>query len=206
MIHELQIYSLPGGSVRELERRFGNAIDIRVKYSPLGGFFHGETRHTSEVVSLWPYEGLAQREQVRVAAARDESGRWPPGLGELYQGQIVEILLPAPFMRPLEPQQIGSVWEFTRLDFPPGAIDQVLDAYGRAMPHREEYYPMVGCWSVGIGPIDRLYTLAPFKDLAHRDEVAAALRKDPLWPPKTPVQATGGQVTLLMPSHFSPLR
>lgn len=206
MIHELQIYDVPGSSVRELERRMGNAIDIRTKHSQLGGFFHGETRHTSQVVSIWPYEDLKHREAVRVAAARDESNRWPPGIGELYGGQTVEILRPAPFMRPLEPQQLGAVWEFTRLDFPPGTIDQVMEAYGQAMAHREEYYPVVGCWSVEIGPLDRLYLLAPFKDLAHRDELAATLRKDPLWPPKLPVQATSGELTMLMPASFSPLR
>ena len=206
MIYELQIYSLPGTSVRELERRFGNAMDIRSKYSTLGGFFHGETRHTSQVLHIWPYEGLRHREEVRVAAARDESGRWPPGLGELYQGQVVEILQPAPFMRPLLPQELGKVWEWTRLDFPPGTINEVLDAYGEVMPHREEYYPMAGCWYVEIGPIDRLYTLAPFKDWDHRDQLAAQLRSDPLWPPRTPVLPVSGEVALLFPAPFSPLR
>ena len=205
MIYELQTYSLPGGSVRELERRFGNAMDVRTKYSPCAGFFHTEGRHTSQVIHFWPYDSMRHREEVRVAAAKDESNRWPPGLGELFQAQDIEILLPAPFMRPITPQKIGGVWELTRVDFPPGTIDGAVEAYAEAMPHREEYYPVVGCWSVEIGVLDRLYLLAPFKDYDHRDEVAAKLRQDPQWPPRTPVLPTSGEVRILLPAPFSPL-
>ena len=99
MIHELRTYTFARGTggVRELERRFGNNLDIRLKYSKLGGFFHTEIGEDStQVVHIWPYDGYANRAEAREAANKDESNRWPPGIAELFAKQQVEILLPAP--------------------------------------------------------------------------------------------------------------
>ena len=56
MIHELRTYTIKTeyGGVRELERRFGNGIDVRLKYSALGGFFHTLSGNMSQVVHFWP--------------------------------------------------------------------------------------------------------------------------------------------------------
>ena len=43
MIYELRIYTLQTGGVRELERRFGNNLDIRNKYSKMYGFWHRDS-------------------------------------------------------------------------------------------------------------------------------------------------------------------
>ena len=131
MIHELRTYTIrvEGGGVRELERRFGNGIDVRLKYSKLGGFFHTLTGDMSQVVHIWPYEGLRNRAEARAAANRDESNRWPPGIAELFEKQVVEILDPAPFMRPLEPQTLGRVWELSWVDYPPARAKDALASY-----------------------------------------------------------------------------
>jgi len=210
MIHELRTYTLARGTggVRELERRFGNNIDIRLKYSSLGGFFHTEIGEDStQVVHIWPYDGYHQRAEAREAANRDESGRWPPGIAELFARQQVEVLLPAPFMRPLEPQQIGRVWELSWFDFPVGGVGGALESFREALPRREELYPVVGCWTVEVGTTtNRIYLLSPFKDWQHRDEVMAVLRQTSDWPPAFPAPAIGSGCKLILPARFSPLR
>jgi hypothetical protein len=119
----------------------------------------------------------------------------------------MELLSPAPFMRPLEAQQLGRVYELSWLDFPEGTVGQALEAYGKAMPHREEYYPVVGCWTVAVGiRKDRIYLLSPFKDHDHYDELKAKLRADPTWPPATPVEPIAGTSWVLTPAGYSPLR
>lgn len=210
MIHELRTYTLARGTggVRELERRFGNNLDIRLKYSHLGGFFHTEIGEDSiQVVHIWPYEGYANRAAAREAANKDESNRWPPGIAELFAKQQVEVLLPAPFMRQLAPQQLGRVWELSWYDFPVGGVRDGLDALGAALPKREELYPIVGCWTVEVGTItNRVYLLAPFKDWAHRDEMQARLRQDNTWPPHFPTAAHSSGSKILLPARFSTLK
>ena len=210
MIHELRTYTLARGTggVRELERRFGNNLDIRLKYSSLGGFFHTEIGEDStQVVHIWPYDGYAHRAQAREAANKDESNRWPPGIAELFAKQQVEVLLPAPFMRQLEPQQLGRVWELSWFDFPVGAVRGALDALGQALPKREALYPVVGCWTVEVGTVtNRIYLLAPFRDWAHRDEIQATLRDGADWPPQFPVAASTSGSKILRPARFSTLK
>ena len=201
MIHELRTYTIrtQGGGVKELERRFKNGLDVRLKYSPLGGFFHTLAGDLSQVVHIWPYEGLRDRVESRAAANRDESERWPPGIAELFAKQEVEILAPAPFMRPLVPKQLGRVWELSWFDYRPESVAEALEEFKSALPRREEFYPVVGCWTVNVGPVlGRIYVLAPYQDHEHRAKLRNEMTKGDTWPP-----ATGCK--LLEPAAFSPL-
>jgi hypothetical protein len=209
VIHELRTYNIKVeyGGVRELERRFGNGIDIRLKYSQLGFFMHTLTGEMSQVVHLWPYENSRDRAESRAAANRDESNRWPPGIAELFEQQVVELLDPAPFMRPLTPQKLGRVWELSWVDYAPASVDKALAAYEKALPARERHSPVVGCWTVQAGPsLGRVYLLSPFKDFDHRNEVTDRLAKESVWPPKDAPEAVARGSKLLEPAYFSPLQ
>jgi NIPSNAP len=209
MIHELRTYTIKTeyGGVGELERRFGNGIDVRLKYSQLGGFFHTRAGPLSQVVHIWPYDGLRNRAEARAAANRDQSNRWPPGIGELFERQEVEILLPAPFMRPLRSQYLGPLWELSWFDYSPHNVREALTAFETCVPKREKQYPVVGCWTVDVGPSSgRIYILAPFKGWEHRDEVLATIEAEGSWPPKPTCPASGAGSKLLEPAHFSPLQ
>ncbi len=208
MIHEFRTYTIKTehGGVRELERRFGNGIDVRLKYSALGGFFHTLSGNASQVVHIWPYDDLKNRAEARAAANRDESNRWPPGIAELFDRQEVEILLPAPFMPPLEPREAGRLWELRWYDFRPSERDDALEAFRVAMPAIEKHVPVVGCWTVDIGPVSgRIYTLTPFKDWQHREDVTAALQSEGDLAMQGPEPVSRG-AKLLEPAHFSTLR
>jgi len=207
MIHELRTYTIRTeyGGVRELERRFRNGLDVRLKYSALGGFFHTLAGPLSQVVHIWPYENLRDRAESRAAANRDESERWPPGIAELFERQEVEILLPAPFMPALGPRELGPLWELSWVDYRPQAVSQSLAAYADAFPGREKQYPVAGCWTVMTGPASgRIYVLAPYKDLDHRNEVVAATEAS--WPPRAGLEPIARGSKLLEPAKFSPLR
>ena len=209
MIHELRTYTIKTeyGGVRELERRFGNGLDVRLKYSPLGFFFHTKSGNMSQVVHLWPYKDLRDRAEARAAANRDESNRWPPGIAELFERQEVEILLPAPFMAPLEAKEIGRLWELRWYDFPPADVDAGLETIRGLIPVFEKDGPVVGCWTVDVGPSSgRVYLLSAFGDWQHLESAEDSRRSQVVWPNKASVQPVGRGVKLLEPAHFSTLR
>ena len=204
MIYELRIYTLKGGSTRELERRFGNNLDIRNKYSRMYGFWHTEIGQTNQIVHIWPYADLRDRAESRAAANRDESNRWPPGIAEFFERQEVEVMEAAPFMTRLE-GEYGRVYELITETYPPGAIDGVLAAYGEAMPAREKVYPIAGIWKTVIGNHGRVRQIWVYKDWDHRGEVLSALENEPAWPPKLPVDAISRETRIMHPAAFSPL-
>jgi hypothetical protein len=207
MIHELRTYTIKTeyGGVRELERRFGNGLDVRLKYSDLGGFFHTRSGNMSQVVHIWPYRDLRDRAESRAAANRDASNRWPPGIAELFERQEVEILLPAPFMPPLQPLQAGSLWQLCWFDYPPADVEAALADFGAAWGESGDRGRAIGCWTVDAGPSQgRIYTLAALGDWPPRDEAQAAAAVE-AWTAKAGLKPLARGAKLLEPSHFSPL-
>ncbi len=204
MIYELRIYTLKGGSARELERRFGNNLDIRNKYSKMYGFWHTEIGQTNQIVHIWPYENLQDRADSRAGANRDESHRWPPGIAEFFERQEVEVLTAASFMKPVE-GEFGKVYELITETYAPNDVQAALNAYAEAMPVREKIYPIAGIWHTDIGNQGRIRQIWMYKDWNHRDEVMSALAEEKAWPPKLPVAPISRETRIMLPAAFSPL-
>lgn len=204
MIHELRTYTLKPGSVPEFEARFKEALTIRMKYSKLAAFWHTEIGPLNQVLHLWPYDDLNHRTETRAAAVKEPS--WPPDVGEYIVNMESEILIPAPFMRPLEPRQMGNIYEMRRYTYQPGVMPEVLKRWGEAVPHREKFSPLAACWYTELGGLNRLIHLWPYKDLNERASVRAASFKDPNWPPATRQWILTQENKILVPADFSPLK
>ena len=77
MIYEIRTYDLTLRSAPEFEKRFGEKLPGRLEFSQLGGLWHTEVGPLHQVVHIWPYDDLNQREEVRNQAVA--SGKWGPG-------------------------------------------------------------------------------------------------------------------------------
>src|SRR5918999_644428 len=110
MIYEFRTYDLKPRGVDEFERAFGEKLPGRVKYSALGGLWHTEAGPLNQVLHVWPYEDLAQRNEIRAKTMAE--GAWPPNFREpVILNMNSEILLPAPFMKPLGERKVGPIFE-----------------------------------------------------------------------------------------------
>ena len=120
MIIEMRTYKLKPGNIPTFEERFAAALSIREKFSKLAAFWHTEVGPLNQVIHVWPYESLDQRASVRAEAAKAEG--WPPNTRELTIEQKSEIFLPAPFSPPLEPRQLGGIYEIRMYTYAPGTL------------------------------------------------------------------------------------
>src|SRR5689334_15450019 len=142
MIIEMRTYTLKPGNIPTFEERFGGALAIREKYSKLGAFWHTEVGPLNQVIHVWPYASFDERTKVRAEAAKAQG--WPPNTRELTLEQKSEIFLPAPFSPPIEPRQLGAVYEIRRYTYAPGTLPAVMDIWAGKIEGRVKLSPLVG--------------------------------------------------------------
>jgi hypothetical protein len=207
MIYEIRTYNLKPGNVAEYEKRFAEAVEVRASYSPLYGFWHTEIGPLNQVVHIWTYDSLQQRADVRAAAPRDPSGKWPPLTNDLVVSQESDILVPIKGMHHhTGMQELGGLYELRMYTYSSGATTGVAEIFSAAYPARYAVYPVGGIWTSELGNLNRLYQLFPYKNWDHRDEVRGQLREKHLWPPHTEARPVTQLVRHMLPAAFSPLR
>ena len=204
MIYEMRTYTLQPGTVPDFEARFAEALPHREKYSKLGAFWHTEFGPLNQVIHVWPYEDLGERASIREAAAKDPN--WPPRSDGMILDMESEIVVPAPFMRPLGSQKLGNIYEMRIYTYQPGSIPEVIKRWSEAMPHREKYSPLAACWYTDLGDLNKWFHVWAYKDMAERDQVRAKAMADPHWPPPTREFQVRQENKLLVPAAFSPMQ
>ena len=76
MISEMRTYLLKPGTVPQAEEAFAAVIPGRVKLSRLAGFWRTEVGTLNQIIHIWPYKDISERDHVRAEAVK--SGVWPP--------------------------------------------------------------------------------------------------------------------------------
>jgi hypothetical protein len=100
MVYEMRTYRLRTGTLPDYLRQVEEA-GITVQEEHLGrfvGYFFSEIGRLNEIVHIWAYESLDDREQRRTALAHDP--RWVafiPKIQALIEEMESKILKPAPF-------------------------------------------------------------------------------------------------------------
>ena len=91
MIIEMRTYLLKPGTVPAFMERFAEGLPARIQFSKLGGIWHTEVGTLNQVVHVWPYESLEDRERIGQAARK--TGKWPPNTHEfiiLQENKIIK--------------------------------------------------------------------------------------------------------------------
>ena len=209
MIYEVRTYTLRPGTVPEFEERYAKRLPARLKHSQLGAFWHTEFGPLNQVIHVYPYDDLNQRTAVRAALAKDPERNALPGGQDLIVAQEAEIVIPAPFMRPLGSRDYGTgnVYEMRTYTYGPGDLPKVLEAWARDVPAREELSPLAACWTSELGGLNKFTHIWVYKDVAERERIRAASRAPGrAWPPQSGVRPIRQENKLLVPAAFSPVR
>ncbi|GIT43687.1 MAG: hypothetical protein Ct9H300mP11_16230 [Chloroflexota bacterium] len=64
MIYEVRTYDLKPGAVPQAEEAFAEALPHRKKLSPLAAFWHTEFGPLNQIIHVWGYEDLEERENI----------------------------------------------------------------------------------------------------------------------------------------------
>lgn len=204
MIYEFRTYDLKPGSVPVFGERVLEKLDKRLEYSQLGGYFYTEIGPLNQVVHIWPYQDLNERNQIRSKTVED--GIWPPDGTGIVEKLNSEIMLPAKFMDPLTPRSIGPIYEIRTYMFAQGDLPKALTAWGKSIDERKKYSPFVGCWYSDIGQLNKMVHIWAYSSLEHRAETRKTVVEKGVWPPKDRTPLLSQESKILLPFDFSPLQ
>ncbi len=205
MIVEMRRQQLKFAAVSAVEERYASALPARIKLSPLGGFWHTEVGTLNQVIQIWPYESLAERERVMIQAAR--LAGWPPDIQQFLLEDDTLILEPLPFSPPITPRKLGNIYEIRIYSYEPGFMPELIERWGDKIEGRQKLSPFVGAWQTIIGPLNKLVHIWAYNDAAERQRIRAKARELGIWPPSAnKVGMLLRQENMLaIPAAFSPL-
>jgi len=213
MIYEVRTYDLQPHSLPEVEKRFGEAYEYRKKVSPLAAFFHTEIGPLNQIIHIWPYKDLEERDRLRSAAMKLEG--WPPKIAEFIIHQRSDIFIPFAISPEMKPGNVGPFFEWRLYTLANGGeLPKLTAAWEAAIPGRLQYGPVTAIWRSELGGLNKFLHVWPYKTLNDRWELRNKIREAGVWPPSAVAKKKGladykliqQENKIVMPSAFSPLQ
>ena len=210
MIYEMRTYDIKPRSLAEVEKRFGEAYEKRKKYSELGAFWHTEIGPLNQIIHVWPYKDLVERNKIRAAAVNDKV--WPPPIGEFLVTMRSEIFMPFSVSPEMKPAKLGPYYEMRTYTHAAGHLPKLRAVWETAVPERLKYSPLCAAWYSELGGLNKFVHIWPYPTMDARNEVRAKTSAAGVWPPSPAKLGLPGydlvhqENKIVMPSAFSPLQ
>lgn len=207
MIYEVRTYRLKPRMVPEFIKVFGEAYENgRKQLSPLAAFFYSEIGPLNEVIHIWPYKDVAERDAVRAEAVK--TGVWPPAVTDMIHHMNSEIFKPFPFFDAFLSGDQGPLFEYRYYMVNNGTMPGIIKGWEDSIGPRQELSPCAMAMHTDLGDLNKYIHIWPYKSFEHRQQVRDEATAKGIWPPKG--SPKGALVTqdnkLLLAAPFSPLR
>ena len=212
MLYEVRTYDLKPRSLPEVEKRFGEQYEKRKKYSELAAFWHTEIGPLNQIIHVWPYKDLAERERIREAVVKDKV--WPPDIKEFITTTRSDIMMPFDFSPPIKPGRMGPFFEMRTYTYCAGELPIIRKTWESALPVRLQFGPVCAVWYSELGALNKFVHIWPYQSLDQRMEIRDKVHATGMWPAGKKAQKEGGrdynlvlqENKILMPSAFSPFQ
>ena len=215
MIYEVRTYDVQPHSIPEVEKRFGEAYEHRKKVSPLAAFFHTEIGPLNQIIHIWPYKDMEERDRLRAEALKACGGHWPPKIAEFIVAQRTDVFHPFPFSPEVKPGNVGPFFEMRTYTTANGGEMAKMEAmWAAALPERLKFGPVTAVWKSELGALNKFLHIWPYKSLNDRVETRNKAAAAGAWPPTVVAKKLGlpgaklvhQENKIVMPSAFSPLQ
>ena len=215
MIYEVRTYDLQPHSIPEVEKRFGEAYEYRKKVSPLAAFFHTEIGPLNQIIHIWPYKDMAERDRLRAESLKACDGHWPPKTAEFIVAQRTDVFHAFPFSPEIKPGKQGPYFEMrTYTVANHGEMAKMEAMWAAALPERLKIGPVTAVWKSEMGALNKFLHIWPYKSLNDRVETRNKAAAAGVWPPTVIAKKLGlpgaklvhQENKIVMPSAFSPLQ
>lgn len=209
MIFEMRTYLLKPGTAAQFEERFGAGLPARARLSPLAGLWRTEVGTLNQVIHIWPYRDLNERERIRTEAIKTKV--WPVKVQEFIVDMESKILHPAPFSPNFQPGEHGPLYEFRTYTYNPGGIPRVIEAWTPRIKARNEISPLIFAGYTDLGPLNQWLHVWAYKNMGERERLRAIAMPPGgggIWPPPRHESVTlhKQEAVFALPAQCSPCR
>jgi hypothetical protein len=203
MIYEVRTYQIAPRSLPEVLKRFEEGYQERKKHSELAAFWYSEIGPLNQIIHVWPYADMAERDRVRAEAAKSPS--WPPPIGEFLLSMNSEIFIPAPFSPELKTGKNGPFYEMRSYTLKAGKIPEIIKSWSGNIAARTELSPLTIAMHTELGNLNKWVHIWSYKSLDERNAVRDKAKAAGIWPPKGGGDRLVSQENkILLPAPFSP--
>ena len=182
MIYEARSYRISRGKVPEFLSAFGQAYETRGKVSQISAMLYTEIGPLNQVIHIWPYADMGERERTRVEAGKDPN--WPPKVAHLQETMQSEIFTPLPFTPTMGSGSLGPVFEWREYTMRPGGQGALVENWSSAIEERVKMSPLVMAMVTECGALNKFVHIWGYESLEHRRAVREEARAKGIWPPK----------------------
>ena len=204
MIYEFRTYTLHPRTLPEFLKRFGDALEPRLKLSKLAAFWHTEIGPLNQVIHVWPYENALERSKIRAEAVK--LGTWPPKVQDFLVDTKSELFEPLPYSPPLEPSNNGPYFEMRSYVLKAGSMPQMAQRWGEYLPGRLKLSPLTGVFTCDVGSLNQWVHIWAYKSLDERVAVRKKATADGIWPPPGDSPVVKQETKILLAAPFSPIK
>lgn len=134
MIYEMRTYDLKPRSLPKVLERWTATIEYRKTLSPLAAFWYTEIGPLNQIIHVWPYKDLEERNRIRAEAVA--SGKWPPKASEHIVNMRSDIMMPWPGSPALPSGKHGPYFEMRTYTMSPGDQPRVQAAWNKVLAAR----------------------------------------------------------------------
>jgi hypothetical protein len=183
VIYELRTYTLAPGKQGEYLKLSGS-VGRKARgdnYGKLEGFWTTEFGTLNQVVHLWAYPDLNERDRLRGELGRNEEWTkgYLPQIRSMLMAQENKILSAQVPLKP--PAGDGNIYELRTYRTPVGKAGEWLGHFKAILPTREKYSKNVGLWQTEMGQLNEVVHLWAYQDLNERAAVRGKVMQDPEW-------------------------
>jgi hypothetical protein len=209
MIYEMRTYDLYPHALPEFELTFGEAYKRRMRLSKMAAFWHTVIGPLNQIIHVWPYSNLDERNRIRAEAVKD--GSWPADNAHLIRKMQAEIMIPLTIMPEIMPANVGPYFEICTETYATGELPKIVEAWEKSVDVRLQFGPVCALWYSELGALNKFQHIWPYRSLDQRGEIQERLRSSGLWPvhgrndKDRKYRLESLESKIVMPSAFSPL-
>jgi len=211
MIYEMRTYTTRAGAVPEILKA-NEEIGRPVRgddYGVLIGYWYTDIGPLNQVVHLWRYEDMAERDRLRAELGQLKAWttEYVPRIRPLIIKQELRFMEAHRDLTP--PASGGNFYEFRNYRVQPGKAGEFMKLFVGVMPTREKFSPNICAWISQSPDPNEVCHLWSYKDTTERKQVRDGVAAEQAWKDYgAAVQPLLLEMhsTLMWPASFSPLQ